>query len=42
MHIDPTAVTTRDRRTVAEQMDTRFVEAGLDGVVAELSTRDAV
>jgi hypothetical protein len=38
MHTDPNGVTTRDRRTMAEQMDTRFVEAGLDGVVAELST----
>jgi len=42
MNIDLTWVTTRDRRTMAEQVDTRFVVAGRDGVVAELSVRDAV
>ena len=42
MHTDPNVVTTRDSRTMAERMDTRSVEASLDGIVAELSTRDAV
>jgi acyl dehydratase len=42
MHIDLTSLTTCDRRTEAEQMDTHCVEASLDGVVAELSVRDVV
>src|SRR2546422_9224204 len=33
MHTDPNVVTTRDRRTMAEQMDTHFLRRGSVGSV---------
>ena len=42
MHIDPATLTERFRGTLAELLGIRFVEAGLDRVVAELPVRDAL
>lgn len=42
MHIDTDVVTARDKGTVADMVAIRFVEANLDGVVAEQSVRGAV
>ena len=42
MDIDPATLTERFRGTLAELLGIRFVEAGLDRVVAELPVRDAL
>ncbi len=42
MDIDPATLTERFRGTLADLLGIRFVEAGLDRVVAELPVRDAL